>query len=82
MKLTYIVKIKVTVTLGKVLRKDWKSVRGVSSVLFGYRLYKCVQFVKIPQAAHLCALICVLYQRKEKKKSPVYLKDMIGFISI
>ena len=40
MKLIYIVKIKVVATLGKVLRKDWRSVQSVNSVLSGHRLHR------------------------------------------
>lgn len=53
MKLLYIVKVTVIVTLETVVRKDWKETQGVGNDLsLGY-LFSYVQFVKIPQAIYL-----------------------------
>ena len=80
MKLTCIVKIKGVATLGKVLRKDWRSVQGVNSVLSGYRLRRYVSFMRISHAAHLRYVHFSVYytQRNSKKrKLPTNLKDRI-----
>lgn len=53
MKLLYIVKVKVIVTLETVVRKDRKETQGVGDVLSLGCLCSYVQFVKIPQAVHL-----------------------------